>query len=80
MATFKETIGLFIELFPLEVSIPPQVTFRSLIKSVAPVSLDFLKHALPGTAGTQSGNPYAAVLNYINAAFSDFNGMPMASN
>ena len=79
-ATFKETIGLFIELFPLEVSIPTQATFRSLIKSVAPMSLDFLKHALPGTAGTQSGNPYAAVLNYINATFSDFNAMPMASN
>nr|MDJ0991446.1 condensation domain-containing protein [Desulfobacterales bacterium] len=77
--TFKETIGLFIELFPLEVSIAPRATFRSLIKAVAPVSFDFLKNALPGTGGIRSGNTYSVVLNYINTSFGDFCGMPMHS-
>lgn len=77
-ATFKATPGLFIELFPLHATIEKGVTFEDLAKAVVGESYDFLRNALPGTSG-YAGGGYQAVLNYINAAFGDFAGMPMHS-
>lgn len=77
-AAFKETIGLFIELFPLQVKIDDD-TFLSLIHKVMRETQGFLRYAQPGTSRMESGKTYNVVLNYINAAFPDFQGLPMHS-
>ena len=76
-APYRETIGLFIELFPMSINISPNETFRSLIKRVALQSLEFLKYAQPGTSHVITKNSFTVVLNYINTAFSDFLHMPV---
>lgn len=79
-ALFKETIGLFIELFPFRVDISSGETFRSLItSSIAPESYAFLKNAQPGSSSAITRDAFSVVLNYINASFPDFCGMPMHS-
>lgn len=78
-AISKETIGLFIELFPLNISIASGESFRSLIKTVVPEIHNFLKYAQPGSSSSISGDVFSVVLNYINVSFSDFCGMPMHS-
>lgn len=75
-AIFKETIGLFIELFPLEVTIARRATFRSLANAIAPESLDLLRYAQPGTSKFIPGKTYSVVLNYIHSSFADFCDMP----
>ncbi len=72
----KETLGLFVELFPLRLTIGPEDTFRSLIESVIPEANQLLRHALPGASSGIPGDCYAVVLNYLNVAFDDFNNMP----
>jgi amino acid adenylation domain-containing protein len=78
-AAFQETIGLFIEMFPLGINIAPGETFRSLVKAITPASHDFLRYAHPGTSNAVSRNAYSVTLNYINVSFPDFCGMPMRS-
>ena len=75
---FKETIGLFIELFPLITEIADDETFLSLYKKVAAETHRFLQHAQPGASMPESST-YNVVLNFINASFSNFSGIPMQS-
>lgn len=77
---FKETAGLFIELFPLSVEIEEEERFNTLFKKVQLEAFDFLKHAKPGAASSELSRRFNVVLNYINASFSDFAGLPMQSD
>ena len=77
-AAFKETVGLFIELFPMHAAIDESETFASLYQKIASETHDFLRHARPGASLPES-NRFNVVLNFINAEFSDFCGMPMHS-
>ena len=77
-AIFKQTIGLFIELYPLQVEIEEGETFLSLIKKVGKETYGFLSHSKPGTS-LLDNNRYNVVLNFINTAFSEFNGLPVQS-
>ncbi len=74
---FKNTIGLFIELFPMTVEIDNNETFLTLIKKVAVESSGLLGHAYPGLSSPETSRNYNVVLNYINASFSDFDGLPV---
>ncbi len=78
-ATFQETVGLFIEMFPLGINIEPGETFRSLVKSITSETYDFFRYAHPGCSNAVTHKSYSVVLNYINVAFPDFCGMPMQS-
>ncbi len=71
----KQTLGLFVELFPLQLTIAPEDTFRTLIESLKPQANDLLRHALPGASSEVPGDCFSAVLNYINVSFTDFCGM-----
>ncbi|PHN08610.1 non-ribosomal peptide synthetase [Flavilitoribacter nigricans] len=73
----KNIPGLFIELFPLAVSLGPDETFLSLFKKMQEETNSFLKNARAGTSTPELSRAYNVVLNYINASFPDFNGMPM---
>ncbi|RZW12810.1 MAG: hypothetical protein EX260_12140, partial [Desulfobulbaceae bacterium] len=72
----KQTLGLFIELFPLQLSINPGDTFRTLIDAVIPEVNQLLRYALPGASSEVPVNCYSVVLNYLNVQFGDFYGMP----
>lgn len=76
----KETPGLFIELFPLAVELEEGETFTTLFEKVQEETYAFLKYAHPGASSPELSRNYNVVLNYINASFSDFNGIPMESD
>jgi len=61
---FKETIGLFMQIFPIRVHIEPGDTFLSLIKKVAAEIFEILEHSEYTLRGTLHGKSYHAVLNY----------------
>ncbi len=75
---FKETIGLFIELFPLEVRFAGEESFATLAPRVLEETHEFLRHTHPGTSAAAGGD-FNAVLNFIPAAFGDFAGLPLRS-
>ena len=62
----KQTLGVFIELFPLQLTITSEETFRTLIESVIPETNQFLRNALPGASGEIPVDCYSVVLNYLN--------------
>ena len=74
---FKETVGLFIELFPLRVELDEAETFRSLLIKVGTEAQACLRHALPGTSSPAGMRLFHVVLNYIHASFEPFDGIPM---
>jgi len=76
---FKETIGVFIELFPLITQIEEDETFLSLFKKVRTEVNDFLRYAQPGTSSAELHRGFNVVLNYIHAKFEDFNDQPTNS-
>ncbi len=76
---FKRTPGLFIEFFPLLANINPDDTFLSVFEKVKIETNDYLKNAQAGMSTPEMSRSFNIVLNYINASFSDFNGMPIKS-
>lgn len=78
-AAFKETIGLFIELFPLQIELSEGESFATLIRKVTYETNASLRFAQPGASNPESNRAYNVVLNFINATFADFNGLPMRS-
>ena len=76
---FKEMLGVFIEVLPLQVEIDPDETFLTLIKKVKADAGNFLRYALPGTGTPAANRSFNVVLNYIHASFGTFGGLPMSS-
>ncbi len=77
--SFKRTPGLFIEIFPLLSDFEDKDTFFSVLEKVKLETNDYLKNAQPGMSSPELSRSFNVVLNYINVAFPDFNGMPMQS-
>lgn len=73
--TYKKTIGLFIESFPLVVNIQEEDTFLSLFKKVQLESNSFLKNAKTGTSSAALSRSYNTFFNYINASNKVFNNL-----
>ncbi len=78
-AAFKETIGLFIELFPLHMTIDANESFLSLVRKINREKMDFLRNAGPGMSTPELNSTIPVVLNFINSSFSDFNGAAISS-
>lgn len=76
---FKETPGLFIELFPIMAEIEPTDNFSTLFQKVRNESHEFLRYAQVGVSNSNLNRGFNVVLNYINASFSSFNDIPTAS-
>ncbi|EKU98796.1 non-ribosomal peptide synthase/amino acid adenylation enzyme [Leptolyngbya sp. PCC 7375] len=70
----KETIGVFIELFPLQADIEPGETFASLLRKVSHASGGMLRYAQPGASQFAPSRDVNVVLNFIHAKLSDFGG------
>lgn len=76
----KQTPGLFIEVFPISTNVIPEDTFLSLFEKVREENHLFLKYAQAGSSTAELSRTYQVVLNYITAAFADFNEIQMRSN
>lgn len=76
---FKNTIGVFIELFPLLTEIEEGDSFLEVFKKVQKESNQFLRYAQPGFSSTSLSKSFNAVLNYIHASMSNFADIPMQS-
>jgi len=78
--SFRNTPGLFIELFPLSVSVKNKDSFSTLFNRVQESSFNFLKHAQTGASSVSLIKSFNTVLNYINVGFGDFNGTSVVSD
>ncbi|MEM1318964.1 MAG: amino acid adenylation domain-containing protein [Bacteroidota bacterium] len=78
-AAFKETPGIFIEIFPLLAEVQEDDSFGSLLQRVRNEANYFLRYAQTGASSPNLNRGFNVVLNYINAEFSDFAGIPMQS-
>lgn len=74
---FAASAGLFIELFPIEVTIDADETFASLHKRVQDATLDYLRRAQPGRSDPDVNRRVNVVLNYLTSDFSSFAGRPV---
>nr|MBX2865467.1 AMP-binding protein [Leptolyngbyaceae cyanobacterium MAG.088] len=79
-ALLKETIGVFIELFPLQADIEPGETFASLLRKVSHASGGMLRYAQPGASQFAPSRDANVVLNFIHAKLPDFAGFPVRSD
>jgi amino acid adenylation domain-containing protein len=75
--SFKQTIGLFIEVSPMRVQVSEDDTFQSLYRKVAAEAYAVLRNAQPGTSSAEHNRSYEALLNFVNVSFPDFNEMPV---
>ena len=73
---FKETVGLFIEIFPLRVELDETETFRSLLGKVGTEAHACFRNAVPGTSGPKLMRLFNVVLNYITVSFEAFGDIP----
>jgi amino acid adenylation domain-containing protein len=79
-AEFRDTAGLFIELFPLGVGIDEEETFSSLGAKVANATREVMRHVVPGASASPGARAFGVVLNYITARLGDFAGAPTRAN
>ncbi|NJN81452.1 MAG: AMP-binding protein [Caldilineaceae bacterium] len=71
-SSFKETIGLFIHIYPMLVHFEADDTFRSLLQRNLKESFTALRHAQ--YSADELGKSFDVVLNYLTASFGDFAG------
>lgn len=72
-ADFKSTLGLFMEMFPLQTTIEEGDRFMDLFDRVRVEVFDFLKYAQSGASSPEGNHQFNVIFNYINASFEDFN-------
>ena len=71
---FRNTIGYFVETFPLQTEIEENETFLSLLQKIQVESNSFLKNAKVGASTAELNRDFNVFFNYINTANSEFNG------
>jgi len=76
---FRSAIGLFIEMFPLQVTVHEDDSFDSLLKKTVVESQNFLRNALPGASSVETNSAFNVVLNFIHASFGNFDDLSMQS-
>jgi len=78
-ADVKETVGLFVELFPLLAEVGPSDTFDDLLGRVSESAGKLFRYAQPGASELAMSPNVNVVLNFIHSQFSDFAGIPVRS-
>ncbi|WP_150451337.1 non-ribosomal peptide synthetase [Arenibacter lacus] len=76
---FKQTPGLFIALFPMIFQLEATDSFGKLLERVKLETANYLRYAQPGMSTPSINKSFNVILNFINAQFNDFNGIPMRS-
>lgn len=75
----RETVGYFVEVFPLFTTINDVETFSTLLQKIQKESNNFLKHAKSGLASPRLHKSFNVLFNYIHAEYPDFEGTPVDS-
>jgi amino acid adenylation domain-containing protein len=73
--TFRQTPGLFMEVYPLGVTVDAGDTFASLYAQVRDAATAMMRSAEPGTMQADTGRRINTVLNFIRADFGTFAGL-----
>ncbi len=76
----RESLGLFIELYPLRVGVDPDETWASLARKVASFTMRAARHVVPGASRTRDARGFAVVLNFITARIREFAGLTARAN
>ena len=76
-AAALDIIGLFIEMGVIQVDVAENETFSSLGEKVMAEILDGLAHVQPGISSANTNRAYDVVLNFIQARFKNFAGLPV---
>jgi amino acid adenylation domain-containing protein len=71
---FKETLGLFMEVLPLRMTVEPTDTFLSLIRKTRAEAAESYRYSL-ATSNPIGNRAYDVLLNYHTAPLSEFPGM-----
>lgn len=74
---FKETIGMFMEVRPLQISIEETDTFASVIKKVMAEVAETFQHRHFAVANPLQKQAYEVFLNYHTVKFPEFVGAPV---
>lgn len=75
-AADRETMGLFVEVLPLSITVSGDDNFETLFARVKEGLGDFLKRARPNAVAHQNTRGGANVLNFVHAQFGTFAGGP----
>ncbi len=75
-AAARRSPGLFVEVYPLDVTVDDDDTFASLHAKVRTATAAFLGSVGPGRAAAGANRGVNTVLNYITSRFDAFSGMP----
>jgi amino acid adenylation domain-containing protein len=67
--------GLFVEVFPFAAELETSETFRSLFGKVASANLENMRFSQAGAVSAESGRAFNVILNYINVAFPEIDGL-----
>ena len=78
-AALKETIGIFVALFPIQAEIDTGETFASLLRKVSDASGGLLRYAQPGASQSAPSRHVNVVLNFIHTQLPEFDGRPVHS-
>ena len=76
---FKNTTGLFLDFFPVNINIEKNESFQTLHKKVQTEVFDLLKFAKPGATNSKIRSGFNIVLNYANQSFKTFNDIKFHS-
>ncbi len=76
---FKKTPGLFIEVFPILDELASNDTYRTVLERIKNETGEYLRYAQPGMSTPEISRSFNVVLNYINASYTDFEGIHMES-
>ena len=72
----KNTVGLFVEVLPVQVSIEENTSFITLVEEARTAFLGLLKEGAAGDCALLEAHSIPAILNYINAPMGDFGDYP----
>ena len=75
-AAFKDTIGLFIEIGPMEIELEPDDRFDTVAEKVMGETFSGVMNIQPGISSAELNRSYDVLLNYVRAAFPPFHGFP----
>ena len=72
----KETVGVFIKVFPLTITVTPQDSFLTLFNRVKLETIDWLRQIAMGDTDTQQTHSPSIILNCITSEFGTFADNP----
>ena len=77
---FKQTPGVFMEIFPMQAEVSPDDSFMDLFQRIRTEANNYLKNAQLGASSPDLSRSFNVLLNFISGTFGHFNGFPMQSD